>query len=237
MATVEKPGNDSLVTNIGAIMDVLYAVSNKLSERSILENVIIRYGDPLVLGGRIGGEAIFLSIVRQQFGKRSPSRLRTEASAPGRYASADYVWTFVPAAGSRKKHGDAVTFADRVRIQSFDYTGNYRYLAVDLGDPRSVVAEKTPSNHAASTWFIASATRLRTDESGCVLPDGESKANVEFGKGNYMALISGARYLGLAHDPFEELHHGVTTLPDLPNNGATVWWRAYQSIADAESAY
>jgi hypothetical protein len=237
VVTVKKPGDDSLVTNIGAIMDVLCATTNESSERGVLENVIIRYGDPLLLEGCIGGEAFFLSIVRPNAGKRSPSRLRTEASARGRYASANHVWTFVPAAGSRKKHGDAVAFADRVRIQSFDYTGYHRFLAVNPADPRSVMAEKAPISHAASTWYIASATRLRTDESGCVLPDGEFKTNIEFGKGTQMALINGARYLGLAHDPFEGHHQGVTTLQDLPNDGATVWWRAYPGIDDAHSPY
>jgi hypothetical protein len=218
------------------MMDALCAVANESCERGVLKNVVIRYGDPLVLHGRIGGEAIFLSIVRQKVGKRSPSRLRTEAAAPGQYASADYVWMFVPAVGSRKKRGDVVSFADRVRIQSLDYTGHYRYLSVNPVDPRTVMADKAPINHAASTWYIASANRLRTDESGCVLPDGEFEANIEFGNGNHIALMNGARYLGLARDPFEGLHHGVTTLPDLPNNGATVWWRAYPSIADALSA-
>jgi hypothetical protein len=228
-----RPFDDSPVVDLGGIMDVLYSIEDEVSKPDIHRDETIRYGDPLVLASCVSGEAAFLSIVRHRAGKRSPSLLRTDLAASGRYPNTDYIWTFVPAAGTKRKHGDAVLFADRVRIRLFDYTGNYRYLAVDAVDPRLVTAEKAPSSPSVSTWSVACAARLRTESDGRVLPDGNLKHNVEFGKGNYIALINTTRYLSVSPDHFGGFHNGVSTLPDLPATGVAVWWRIYRSLSDA----
>ncbi|HEX2652834.1 MAG TPA: hypothetical protein VHN11_04200 [Xanthobacteraceae bacterium] len=84
-----------------------------------------------------------------------------------------------------------------------------------------------------SIWSVASAPRLRAEPSGRLLPDGERAANVEFGHGNYVALINGAGYLSVAPGPYCGIHNSVSTQSDLPDSGMAVWWRAYRSVADA----
>ena len=226
-------------------MDVLFSVEERVSKPMVNKPEIVRYGDSLVLETCASREPAFLAIVRNTTSKRSPSVLPIEAAAAGRYPNTDYLWTFAPAAGTKKKRGDPVSFGDRLRIQTFDYTGNYRHLAMIPPDVRypvharqpvdqifGVVAEKTPGGCGTSTWSMASAARLRTEPGGRVLPDGDLKLDVEFGEG-YIALLGSARYLSLCPPPYRGLLNSVGTLPDLPPNGMAVWWRVQRSLADA----
>jgi hypothetical protein len=216
-------------------MDVLFSMEGEVSQPEIYEGGPICYGDQLVFESCASGKPAFLAIVRQKTGKRSPAMLRIEVAAPGLYPNSDYIWTIVPVVGTRKKRGDVVSFADRVRIQAFDYTGNYRNLAMSSADRGFVTAEKAPTSHSASTWFIACAAQLRKEPSGRVLPDGGLQPKLEFGKGNYVALINAARYLSAIPDHYDENHYSVSTLPDLPASGMAVWWRIHRRVPGAQS--
>jgi hypothetical protein len=216
-------------------MDVLFAIQSEASKPEIHESEPVCYGDPFVLESCASGEPAFLAIIRNKTGKRSPSMLRTEAAAPGRYPNPDYIWTFVPVAGTRKKRGDVVSFADRVRIQAFDHTGNYRHLLMNAADRGSVTAEKVPTSPSASTWFVACAAQLRKEADGHVIPGGDFNERIEYGKGNYIALINTARYLSVIPDYYGVVSNSVGTLPDLPASGMAVWWRIHRSVSDAPS--
>lgn len=216
-------------------MDVLYSPEDVVSTSGAYRDQTIRYGDRFCLGNCASNLLAFMAIVRHRNRKRSPSLLPTDMAPPGRYPDPDYMWTFIPAAGMKKKCGDPVSFADRVRIQSLDYTGNCRYVVMNPADPRVVQAEKAPCSRGASTWMIASTARLRTAPDGRVLPDGDRKPHLEFGSGNYVSLINGARYLSVGSHPYGGSVNGVSTLPDLPATGMAVWWRLYRSLSDAPS--
>lgn len=214
-------------------MDVLYSLEDEMSGRGVYKEETIRYGDLFCFGNCASNAPALLAIVRHRIGKRSPSVLPVDIAAPGQYADSDYMWTFVPAPGTKRRCGDPISFGDRVRIQTIDYLGNCRYLIVNPDAPRVVQAEKAPCGRGKSTWFVTYASRLRKTPDGCLLPDGERKAHVEFGKSNYVALINDARYLGARTNPYGELRGGACTLPDLPASGAAVWWRLDRRPSDA----
>lgn len=215
-------------------MDVLFEIQSETSKPEICESEPVRYGDSFVLESCASREPAFLAIIRHRTGKRSPSMLRTEVAAPGQYPNPDYIWTFVPVAGTRKRRGDVVSFADRVRIQTFDYTGNHRQLLMNTADRGSVTAEKMPC-HGASTWFVACAAQLRKEADGRVIPGGDFNPNLEFGKGNYVALINTARYLSVMPDHYGGVSNSVGTLHDLPPSGMATWWRIHRSVSAAPS--
>lgn len=215
-------------------MDILFEIQSETSKPEIDESEPVRYGDPFVLESCASSEPAFLAIIRHKAGKRSPTMLRTEVAAPVQYPSSDYIWTFVPVVGTKKKRGDVVSFADRVRIQTFDYTGNYRQLLMNTADRGSVTAEKMPSQ-GALTWLVACAAQLRTEAGGRVMPDGDFNPNLEFGKGNYVALINIARYLSVMPDHYGGVSNSVGTVPDRPASGMGTWWRIHRSVSDAPS--
>jgi hypothetical protein len=173
-------------------------------------------------------------MLRGVTGRRSPPALWTEASVPGRHPANDYIWTIIPAAGSKKKRGEPVSFADRVRLQLFDHTGNYRFLAISRVDSKLVTAEKAPSHHDFSTWSISFVSQLIKQPGGTVQPGGELKTYLEYGKANYVALINGARYLSIVGDSQGPQRHGVGTLADMPMEGVSVWWHACRPVPQAE---
>lgn len=215
-------------------MDVVFTRSEDaevVCEQPLIDETI-RYGDPVVLRSCASRDPVFLAMVRHLRGKRSPSALHTEIAAPGVRPDSDYIWTFVPAAGSKKKRGDRVEFAERVRIQLFDYMGNYRFLAINPADSHSVMAEKTPSAHDISTWSIACAARLRLEPGGRVLPDGERKQFLEYGTCTYLALINAADYLCARRETNGTTGIATGMAPDLPAAGMGVWWRVYRRQAD-----
>jgi hypothetical protein len=212
-------------------MDVLFDIQSETSKPVIYESEPVRYGDPFVLESCATVEPAFLAIIRQKTGKRSPSMLRTEVAAPAQYPHPDYIWTFVPVSGMKKRRGDVVSFADRVRIQAVDYTGNDRQLLMNAADRGSVTADKMPSQ-GLSTWFVACAAQLRKETDGRLVPGGDFNPKLEFGKGNYVALINTARYLSVMPANYGGVSNSVGTLPDLPANGMATWWRIYRSVSD-----
>jgi hypothetical protein len=153
-------------------MDILFEVQSEMSAPEIDGSGLVRYGDPFVLESCASSEPAFLTLIRHKSGKRSPAMLRTEVAAPAQYPNSDYIWTFTPVAGTKKKRGDVVSFADRVRIQTFDYSGNYRQLLMNAADRGSVTAEKLLCR-GASTWFVACTAQLREEAAGQVMPDGD----------------------------------------------------------------
>lgn len=199
-------------------------------------NDTVRYGDPLSFGSCESSDPTFLAMLRNTTGRRSPPVLWTEAAAPGRHPPGDYVWTLIPAVGSKKRRGDPVSFADRVRLQLFDHTGNYRFLALSRVDSNLVMAEKAPSGHEFSTWSIAYATHLKTDADGHVQPDGELKPHLEYGKSHYVALINAARYLSVVGDSHGTSRQSVGTVADMPAQGRAIWWHAYRPAPSAETS-
>ncbi|MEA3117498.1 MAG: hypothetical protein QOI13_768 [Paraburkholderia sp.] len=215
-------------------MDVLFETQSETSKPEIYESQKVCYGDPFVLESCVSDDPVFLAIVRHASSKRSPTMLRTEVATPGQYPNSDYIWTFVPVSRMGKKRGDVVSFGDRVRIQTFDYTGHYRQLMMNTADRGSITAEKLPSQ-GASTWFVACAAQLRTEAAGRVVPDGDFHSTLEFGKSNYLALINTARYLSVMPDYYGSVSKNVGTLPDLPASGMATWWRISRSVSDASS--
>jgi hypothetical protein len=224
-------------------MDVLYSLEDKVGGPSACKGGVVRYGDSFCLGSCASESPALLAIVRRPFAKRSPSLLPIDIVPPGRYPDQDYMWTFVPAAGAKKRSGDPVSFADRVRIQAFDYPGsNHRYvvtnqpeLRVFQAEPSVVQAEKAPCSRGEPNWFIAHASRLRTAPDGYVLPDGDRKSHVEFGRDNYVALINSANYLSARRNPNGGVYGSVSTMRDLPATGKAVWWCLYRCTADVPS--
>jgi hypothetical protein len=212
-------------------VDILFEIPSETREPEVHESELVRYGEPFVLESCASGEPGFLAIIRHKLGKRSPPVLRTEVVEPEQYPNPDYIWSFVPAVGARKKRGDVVSFGDRVRIQTSDYTGNHRQLLMNAADRGSVTAHKTPCQ-GPSTWFVTCASQLRTEASGRVMPDGDFNPMLEFGKGNYVALINTARYLSVMPDHYGCVSKSVGTLPDLPATGMATWWRIYRSVPD-----
>ncbi|PMS38534.1 hypothetical protein B0G57_102115 [Trinickia symbiotica] len=220
-------------------MDVLYSLDDKVGGPSAYKGGVVRYGELFCFGSCASEAPALLAIVRRPFAKRSPSLLPIDIVPPGRYPDQDYMWTFVPAAGAKKRCGDPVSFADRLRIQAFDYTGNHRYIVTSQPElrvfqsERSVVqAEKAPCSRGDTDWFIAIASGLRTTPDGCVLPDGDRKSHIEFGTGNYVTLINNGYYLSASPNPYGGLYGGVSTSRDLPPTGKTVWWCLYRTPAD-----
>lgn len=215
-------------------MDVLFEVESEVRPAQTHNDGIIRYGDPWVMKNCASAEPVFLAMVRhtQGKGKRSPSILQTELARAGKHPDNDYVWTFVPAQGTKKKRGDPVCFSDRVRVQLFDVTGNYRFLAVGETDESSVVAEKTPSSPKVSTWHLACTPRLRLEPGGRVWPDGGRMAGLAYGSGMYLAVINAGRYLGARHARTQQNQSTAGMLRDLPASGMAVWWRIYRHLGD-----
>lgn len=213
-------------------MDVVFSRGDRTQIIENQKDKTVRYGDPLVLKSCASRAPVFLAVIRQAGGKRRPAMLSTEIAAPGRHEEADYIWSFVPAAGTKKRCGDPVSFADRVRIQLFDYTGNYRVLAASGTVDHSVVAEKTPVAQDVSTWSIACAARLRLEPGGRALPDGDFQYDMEYGTNTYTSLLNAGRYLCARHDPRGT--PGIVTgmALDLPATGMGVWWRIYRSQSD-----
>lgn len=213
-------------------MDVVFSRGDRTQIIETQKDETVRYGDPLVLKSCASRAPVFLAVIRQPDGKRRPALLRTEIAAPGKHQEADYIWSFVPVAGTKKRCGDPVSFADRVRIHLFDYTGSYRVLAASGIVDQSVVAEKTPVAQDVSTWSIACAVRLRLEPGGRALPDGEFKRDMEYGTGTYTTLLNAGRYLCARHDPRGASGIATGMAFDLPATGMGVWWRIYRSQSD-----
>ena len=192
----------------------------------------VRYGDPVVLRSCASRAPVFLAVIRQPDGKRRHAVLRTEIAAPGKHQEADYIWSFMPAAGTKKRCGDPVSFADRVRVQLFDYIGQYRVLAASDAADQAVGAEKTPVAQDVSSWSIACTARLRLEQGGRALPDGEFKRDMEYGAHAYTSFLNAGRYLCARHDPLGGIGIVTGVTFDLPATGTGVWWRIYRSLSE-----
>jgi hypothetical protein len=198
---------------------------------------IVCYGDSVTFQSCESGDQTCLAMLRHLTGRRSPPVLWTEAAAPGRHPPGDYIWTIIPAVGCKKRRGDPVSFADRVRLQLFDYTGNYRFLAISRVDSKLVMAEKAPSSPEISTWSIAYASQLTMQADGTVQPAGELKPHLEYGTSHYVALVNAARYLSvMSGDSPGAPRHGVGTLADMPTNGVSVWWHVVRPAPQVEAS-
>jgi hypothetical protein len=216
----------------GAEMDIVFSRGDATRIIEPEKDETVRYGDPVVFRSCASHTPVFLAVVRQPDSKRRPAILRTEIAAPGKHEDADYIWSFVPTAGSKKRCGDPVSFADRVRIQLFDYVGQYRVLATSDAAEQFVRAERTPVGHDVSTWSVACAARLRLEPGGRALPDGEFQPAMAYGTNAYTSFLNAGHYLCGRHDP--QGGTGIVTgvAPDLPATGMSVWWRVYRSLSD-----
>ncbi len=217
-------------------MDIVFSRRDAAQIIEADEDETVRYGDPVVFKSCASRTPVFLAVVRQPDGKRRPAILRTEIAAAGKHEEADYIWSFVPGAGTKKRCGDPVSFADRVRIQLFDYVGQYRVLATNDAPDQCVGAERTPVGHDVSTWSVACATRLRLEQGGRALPDGEFKQEMEYGANTYTSFLNAGRYLCGRHDPLGGPGIVTGVAPDLPATGMSVWWRVYRCLSDVPVA-
>lgn len=217
-------------------MDIVFSRGDAAQLIDAERDETVRYGDPVVFKSCASRTPVFLVVIRQPDGKRRPAILRTEIALPGKHAEADYIWSFVPGAGTKKRCGDPVSFADRVRIQLFDYVGQYRVLATSDIPDQCVGAERMPVGHDVSTWSVACAARLRLEQGGRALPDGEFKHDMEYGANAYTSFLNAGRYLCGRHDPLGGAGIVTGVAPDLPATGMSVWWRVYRSASDVPVA-
>lgn len=194
------------------------------------------YGDAIVLESCETSEPLFLGIVRRSEGRRNPLLLSTEVSEADKHPAGDYQWRILPVIGSKRKWGDAVAFADRVRLQMVDDKGNSRMLSVSHLDNRSIMAERRPAKMEACTWWLTYTNELKVGRDGCAAPSGELEPHLQYGDANYVGLINAARYLAAVDDQYRILRKRTVLLDDLPAKGTGPWWRIHRSLRDVVSA-
>ncbi|GLU31111.1 hypothetical protein WKR88_00310 [Trinickia caryophylli] len=216
--------------------DVMYVTDESVRQpltREPQPGGTIRYGDRFVLRSCASVEPRFVSIVRRKAGKRVPSALSVNAGLSGAGAQADAVWTFVPATRAKNRVGEPVSFGDAVRLQLFDYCGNYRLLAMGEADSGSVTALRAPCARDLSTWFVACTGALRADDQGQMLPSGPVNRYLRYGKDCYITLTQAGRYLCLTPAAQGTNSHGIGTLSDWPRTGLAIFWHADRCTDDA----
>lgn len=194
---------------------------------------IVCYGDSIVLESCEINEPLFLGIVRRCEGRRNPMLLSTEVSEADKHPTSDYQWRVLPVVGSKRKWGDPVSFADRIRLQLVDDRGNSRMLAVSHLDNRSIMAERQPAKMDACIWWLSYTSTLKFNRDGRAVPSGDLMPHLEYGASNYLALLNNARYLSATDDHYGILRKRTTLLGDLPERGTAIWWRAHRSLSDA----
>lgn len=217
-------------------IDVMYVADDIVRQpptRELPPGGTIRYGDRFVLRSCASPEPRFVSIVRRKAGKRVPSALGVSAALSGAGAEADSVWTFVPAMRAKRKIGEPVSFGDAVRLQLFDYCGNYRLLAMGEADPAGVTALRAPCTRDLSTWFVACAGGLRAGAHGQMLPSGPVNRHLEYGKDCFITLTQAGHYLCVTPGPQGGQSQGIGTLPDWPSTGLSIFWHAHRCAGDA----
>lgn len=196
---------------------------------------VVRYGDLIVLESCECEEHLFLGIVSRKVGRRHPLQLTTEVAEPDKFPITDYQWRVLPVVGGKRKWGDPIAFADRVRLQLLDGKGQSRMLAVSHLDDRSIMAERRPGRMESCTWWLSYSKELAVGRDGRVTPAGEFSPHVQYGAVNYVTLVNRAGYLGAIDDQYRILRKRTTLLADLPERGKAVWWRLHRSTAEAVS--
>lgn len=197
---------------------------------------VVRYGDAIVMESCESSEPLFLGIVRRSEGRRNPLLLSTEVSEADKHPAADYQWRILPVVGSKRKWGDPVSFADRVRLQMVDDKGNSRMLSVSHLDDRSVMAERRPTKMEACTWWLTYTNELKIGHDGRAAPSGELEPHLQYGDANYVGLINAARYLAAVDDQYRILRKRAVLLEDLPAKGTGPWWYIHRSLRDVVPA-
>ncbi len=197
---------------------------------------VVCYGDAIVLESCESEEHLFLGIVRRSEGRRNPLLLSTEVCEAGKHPAVDYQWRVLPVVGSKRKWGDPVSFADRVRLQLVDDKGNSRMLSVSHLDNRSIMAERRPARMETCTWWLTYTSELNVGHDGRVAPSGELAPHLLYGAENYVGLINGARYLASMDDQYRILRKRTVLRDDLPAKGKGVWWRIHRSLCDVVPA-
>ncbi|MGN6082027.1 hypothetical protein [Trinickia sp.] len=192
----------------------------------------VRYGDVIVLESCENDDHLFLGIVSRKAGRRHPLQLSTEVAEADKHPGSDYQWRVLPVIGAKRKWGDPIGFADRVRLQMVDDKGQSRMLSVSHLDDRSIMAERRPARIDSCTWLLSYASELAVARDGRVIPAGEFSPHVEYGTVNYVTLVNRAGYLGATDDPYRILRKRTALVDDLPERGKGVWWRIYRSISD-----
>lgn len=195
-------------------------------------NDFVRYGDLIVLENCENDEHLFLGIVGRKVGKRHPLQLSTEVAEADKHAASDYLWRVLPSVGGKRKWGDPIAFADRVRLQLIDEKGQSRFLAVSHLDDRSIMAERRPMRMEACIWLISYSSELAVGRDGRVTPAGDFSPHVKYGDVNYVTLVNRAGYLGATDDQYRILRKRTALFDDLPARGKGVWWRLYRSVSD-----
>ena len=194
---------------------------------------VVRYGDSIVLESCECDEHLFLGIVSRKNGRRHPLQLTTEVAEPDKFPGTDYQWRLLPVVGGKRKWGDPVSFADRVRLQMVDDKGQSRMLAVSHLDDRSIMAERRPARIECCTWWLSYSRELAVGRDGRVTPAGEFAPHVQYGTVNYVTLVNRAGYLGAVDDQYRILRKRTALVEDLPEKGKSVWWRLYRSTSEA----
>ncbi len=192
----------------------------------------VRYGDLIVLESCENDEHLFLGIVSRKVGRRHPLQLSTEVAEADKHPGCDYQWRVLPSVGGKRKWGDPIAFADRVRLQLVDDKGQSRMLAVSHLDDRSIMAERRPARMESCTWLLSCSSELATARDGRVTPAGAFSPHVKYGAVNYVTLVNRAGYLGATDDQYRILRKRTILLDDLPERGKAVWWRMYRSVAE-----
>lgn len=196
---------------------------------------VVRYGDLVVLESCECEEHLFLGIVSRNVGRRHPLRLSTEVAEADKHPGGDYQWRLLPVVGSKRKWGDPVAYADRIRLQKLDDKNVTRLLAVSHLDDRSIMAERRPGLMDLCTWWLSYSTELSVGRDGRVTPTGQFAPYLQYGDLNYLTLVNRAGYLGAVDDQYRILRKRTVLLDDLPERGKAVWWRMHRSIADVGS--
>lgn len=193
---------------------------------------VVRFGDSIVLESCDCSEPLFLGFVRRFEGRRNPLLLSTEVSEVGKHPGSDYQWRLLPVVGSKRKWGDPVHFADRIRLQVVDDKGNSRMLSVSHLDNRSIMAERRPTGSESCTWWVTYTSELKVSRAGQVVPSGELEPYLMYGDDNYVGFVNNARYLSAIDDQYRILRKRTVLLDDLPNGGTATWWRIHRSLPE-----
>ena len=195
----------------------------------------VRYGDLIVLENCDSDDHLFLGIVPRSKGRRHPLQLSTEVAEADKHPGCDYQWRVLPLIGSKRKWGDPVGFADRIRLQMVDEKSQSRMLAVSHLDDRSIMAERRPARAESCSWWLSFSRELALGRDGRVAPVGDFAPYLEYGEVNYVTLVNRAGYLAATDDPYRILRKRTVLLCDLPERGKAVWWRIHRSTSDVVS--
>lgn len=196
---------------------------------------VVRYGDSIVLESCDGSDPLYLGFVRRFEGRRNPLLLSTEVSEADKHPASDYQWRLLPVVGAKRKWGDPVQFADRLRLQAVDDKGNSRMLSVSRLDNRSIMAERRPTCVDSCTWWVTYTSELRVGRDGHVCPSGDLSPHLKYGELNYVGLVNGARYLAAIDDQYRILRKRTVLLDDLPETGTATWWHVRRSLPERVS--